>query len=171
MTFFSAFVVSFGAFLVLAAVLASWLFRTSAAPLVAKLALPAILVALACYAPIAVNSMLGLPMTAGVASLPDHAELVAFVAHDKEHMVDLWLRPAAGKFDAPRAFEVALDEKMKKTLREARERMAHGQPAMLARRGAGRPHTRGAGDPLGIGDEAQEYVLDDSATSALPPKE
>lgn len=102
MNFFSAFVVSFGAFLVLAAVLASWLFRTSGAPLVARIALPAILVALACYAPVAVNSMLGLPVTASIAALPDHAELVAFVPHDKEHMVDLWLRSAASSVDAPR---------------------------------------------------------------------
>ena len=44
--------------------------------------------------------------------------------------------------------------------------MAQGRPAMLARRLAGRPHMRDGGDPLGIGDAASDYVLDESAISA-----
>jgi hypothetical protein len=167
MTFYSAFVVSFGLLLALMATIAAWLFRTSGAPLAAKVALPAILVALACYAPLAVNSMLGLPVTASFASLPDHAELVAFVPRDAEKRVDLWLRCDGG---VPRAFEVTLDAGMKRTLREAREQMGRGRPAMLAKRGLNR-RGRGVGDPLGIGDEAQEYVLDRRALSALPAKQ
>ena len=170
MSFFSTFVVSFGAFLVLAAVLASWLFRTSGAPLAAKLAVPAILVALACYAPLAVNSMLGLPVTAALSGLPEKAELVAFVSHDEDHMVDLWLRPVAGKTGVPRAYEVALTEGMKKTLREAQEQMGRGRPAILAKRGAksGAGH---AGDRLGIGDDdVSGYFLDELAIAPLPPK-
>ena len=61
MTFFSAFALSFGLLLVGLALVAAWTFRTAAAPLAAKLALPALLVALGCLTPYEVNSMLGLP--------------------------------------------------------------------------------------------------------------
>jgi len=178
MTFFSAFALSFGLMLALMATIAAWLFRTSGAPLIAKLAIPTLLVALACYAPGAVNAMLGLPMTASFAALPDRAELVAFVAHDEEGIVDLWLRPSTGSGQAiPRAYETPLDDRLKKTLREAQEQMAHGRPAMLVKRpSTGSGQARHAGDApgfnpgVGIGDDQSGYELDESALSRLPAK-
>jgi hypothetical protein len=68
--FFSAFAASFGSMLLVAALIASWLFRSSAAPLIAKIAVPALIVALACAAPYQVNAMLGFPTTALPATLP-----------------------------------------------------------------------------------------------------
>jgi hypothetical protein len=55
---------------------------------------------------------------------------------------------------------------MKKTLREARQELDNGRPAMLAKR-----KPTAAGSANGLTDEQNEYVLDDSVRSALPPKE
>ena len=97
MTFFNAFGLSFGLLLAGLAVIAAWVFRTAAAPLAAKVALPTLLVALGCLTPYEINSMLGMPRMAALAALPDRAELIAFVAHDKDRRADLWLSgcPAA----------------------------------------------------------------------------
>jgi hypothetical protein len=65
-------------------IIGSCLFRSSTAPLIAKIAVPALIVALACVTPYQVNAMLGLPISAPPASLPAYAELIA--------LVDLWLR-------------------------------------------------------------------------------
>src|SRR5260370_36017024 len=107
------------------------------APLAAKLAVPAALVALACYAPFAVNSMLGFPVSAGLYALPDRAELVAFFPHDEEGLVDLWLSVGASAGLAPRAYLTDLGASMKETLRRARERHRNGQTPLLAKRGKG----------------------------------
>ena len=124
------FVISFGALLALMCVIAAWLFRTASAPLWAKIAVPIAALALGCYAPVAVGAILGFPVSAGVSALPDHAELVAFVAHDDEGRVDLWLRTD----DIPRAYETRLTKEMKKTLRQAQDAISHGQRAVLAKR-------------------------------------
>jgi hypothetical protein len=58
-SFFSAFAASFGSMLLMAALISSWLFRFATAPLVAKIAVPALIVALACATPYQVNAMLG----------------------------------------------------------------------------------------------------------------
>ena len=92
MNFFSVFAASFGSMLLMTAIIGSWLFRSSTAPLIAKIAVPALIVALACVTPYQVNAMLGLPISAPPASLPAYAELIAFVAHDDDLLVDLWLR-------------------------------------------------------------------------------
>jgi hypothetical protein len=161
-TFFSTFVLTYGVMLAGMAVMASWLFRSSNAPLWAKVGLPILIVAGACVTPLEVNSMMGLPITASMQALPDHAQLVAFLPHDEEKLVDLWLRCDEGP---PRAYETQLDERMKKTLREARQEMDNGRPAILAKR-------RGpAGLSNGLPDDQVQYVLDDSVRSALPPKE
>jgi hypothetical protein len=106
--FFSAFAISFGSMLLVAALIASWLFRSSAAPLIAKLTVPALIVALACAAPYQVNAMLGFPTTAPPATLPAQAELLAFVSHDDDERVDLWLRESNAP---PRAYEITLNDK------------------------------------------------------------
>jgi hypothetical protein len=162
-SFFSAFTASFGSMLLIAALIASWLFRSSDAPLVAKIVVPALIVALACATPYQVNAMLGFPISAPPAMLPAHAELVAFVAQDDDARVDLWLRQANAP---PRAYETTLDDQLKQTLREAQSRLGHGGRVMLvkARRGTKRSgviEQRAPDDP--------GYELDDSAFS-LPPK-
>ncbi|MBV8473327.1 MAG: hypothetical protein JO107_10535 [Hyphomicrobiales bacterium] len=158
------FVLSFGALLALMCVIAAWLFRTANAPLWAKIALPVAALALGCYAPVAVGAIMGFPVSAGVSALPDHAQLVAFVAHDEEGQVDLWLQTD----NVPRAYETRLTKEMKKTLRQAQDAMARGQRAVLAKRGT--PGRNGVGDRLGIGDDQGMYELDRSALSALPAK-
>jgi hypothetical protein len=169
MTDFTSFALSFGALLALMALIAAWLFRTTSAPLWTKVALPSLAVALGCYAPFAVSGMMGFPVLVAFGELPDRAELIAFVPHDAEKRVDLWLKVA----DAPRAYETQLDANLRKALREAGEAMAHGRPAMLMKRsstGAARVRVSGQ-DRLGIGDDSEMYVLDPKAMSALPPKE
>src|SRR5260370_7249238 len=93
MTFFSAFALSFGLMLALMATIAAWLFRTSGAPLIAKLAIPTLLVALACYAPGAVNAMLGLPMTPSFAPLPHPPQPPPFPPPPQQPTLTLPLHP------------------------------------------------------------------------------
>ena len=165
MTDFAALTLHFGALLAMGAVAVGWLFRTSAAPFWVRLALPAVLVALACYAPWSINRMLGYPVFVTMAGLPQQAELVAFVPREGEKRVDLWIITDA----APRAYETALTSNLKKTLREAAEAIGRGQRAVLTKRAAEKTKS-GAGDRLGFGDDQQTYVLDPSAMG-LPPKE
>jgi hypothetical protein len=163
MSFFSAFAASFGSMLLLAALIASWLFRSSGAPLFAKIAVPTVIVVLACATPYQVNTMLGFPVSAPLAILPTHAELIAFVAQDDRARADLWLRQG----DAPpRAYETTLDDKLKQTLRKAQRRLDHGERVLLvkARLDAKRTGVTGHRAPDDPG-----YELDDSAFS-LPPK-
>ena len=163
MNFLSAFTALFGSMLLMAAIIASWLFRSSAAPLVAKIVVPALIVALACATPYQVNAMLGFPISAPPATLPARAELIAFVAKNDDARVDLWLRQG----DAPpRAYETRLDEKLKQTLRAAQSRLGHGGRVMLVKTHLGTKRTdltekRAPSDP--------GYELDDSVFS-LPPK-
>lgn len=151
---FAAFAISSGSLLLLAALIASWLFRSSSAPLAAQLCVPILIVALACITPYQVNSMLGFPTSQ---TPPEQAELIAYVPHDQDNRVDLWLRIGA----TPRAYEATLDDKLKKTLREAQTRMGHGGRVMLVKskhKGA----TAVASDP--------GYEIDDAAFS-LPAKD
>jgi hypothetical protein len=161
-SFFSAFAASFGSMLLMAALISSWLFRFATAPLVAKIAVPALIVALACATPYQVNAMLGFPISAPSATLPASAELIAFVAHDDGPRVDLWLRQRSAP---PRAYETTLNEKLKRALRDAQTRLGRGERVMLvkARLEAERTaNKQGAQDDLG-------YQLDDSFFSP-PPK-
>jgi hypothetical protein len=162
--FFSAFVASFGSMLLMTALIGAWIFRSAAAPLIAKLAIPALIVALACVTPYQVNTMLGFPVSAPPATLPAHAELIAFVAHDDDTRVDLWLRQGNG---LPRAYEATLDNTLKRTLRQAQSRLGHGGRVMLVK---ARLRTKRAGvDEQRVPDDAS-YELDDSFFS-IPPKD
>ena len=167
MSSFSSFALSLGSLLALMALIAAWLFRTAAAPLWAKVAIPSLAVALGCHAPFAVSNMMGFPVPVGFDRLPDRAELVAFVPVDGEKRVDLWLRPSAGA--EPRAYETTLTARMKQTLREAAEQIGHGRPAMLTKRRSEGNGNSGSQD-RGLGDDQQMYVLDPNAMG-LPPKE
>jgi hypothetical protein len=167
MSHFAAFALSFGGFLALAAGIAAWLFRSTTSPLWLKIVMPALMMALACYAPYSVPKMMGYPVSVSMQDLPDQAELVAFVPHDEVGRVDLWLRTS----DAPRAYDTALTAQMKKTLREAEQQLAHGRRAVLAKKGGGKDSGARAGDALAIGQDESSYVLDENALSELPKKE
>jgi hypothetical protein len=144
-TFFNTFALSFGLLLVGLALIAAWMFRTAAAPLAAKL---------------------GLPRIAALGAPPDRAELIAFVAHDEDKRVDLWLRVE----DAPpRAYDIAIDEAMKRLLRDARDRMEHGGRVMLVKHAehADKKAEHQGGFSQQPADHA--YAIDESAF-ALPTK-
>jgi hypothetical protein len=162
--FFSAFAASFGSMLLMTALIGSWLFRSSTAPLIAKIAVPTLIVALACVTPYQLNAMLGLPVSARPATLPAYAELIAFVAHDDNPLVDLWLREGNAP---PRAYETTLNNKLKQILREAQSRLSRGERVMLARARLGTKRT-GANEQRAPDEPG--YELDDSFFS-LPPKD
>ena len=65
----------FGSVLLVAELMASWVFRSATAPLIAKIAIPAIIVALACETPYQVDGMLGFPFSTPLASLPARFEV------------------------------------------------------------------------------------------------
>jgi hypothetical protein len=160
--FFNAFAASFGSMLLMTAIICSWLFRSSTAPLIAKIAVPALIVAIACVTPYQVNVMLGLPISAP-ASLPAYGELIAFVAHNDVPLVDLWLRQRNAP---PRAYETILNNKFRRILREAQSRLNRGERVMLVKAlGTKRTDAKEQRAP----DEAG-YELDDSFFS-FPPKE
>jgi hypothetical protein len=161
--FFSAFAASFGFMLLLTALIASWLFRSSAAPLMAKIAVPALIVALACTTPYQVNTMLGFPISAPPATLPVRAELIAFVTRQDDTRVDLWLRQSNAP---PRAYETSLNNRLKRTLREAQRRLGHGGRVMLVKPRLGTTQT-GAAEQRAPDDP--DYELDESVFP-LPPK-
>jgi hypothetical protein len=166
LTFFNGFALTFGLLLVGLALIAASIFRTAAAPLTLKLTLPALLVALGCLTPYEVNSMLGTPRMSALAELPDRAELIAFVAHDTDKRADLWLTVG----DAPpRAYEIDIDESMKKLLREAGNRKEHGSRVMLVKRY--NPVAQESGHPGVIEQQSADpaYTIDDSAFT-LPSK-
>jgi hypothetical protein len=162
--FFSTFAASFGSMLLMTALIGSSLFRSSTAPLIAKIAVPALIVALACVTPYQVNAMLGLPVSAPPATLPAYAELIAFVAHDDGPLVDLWLRQRNAP---PRAYETTLNDKLKQILREAQSRLSRGERVMLVK---ARLETKGTGAKEQRAPDEPSYELDDSFFS-LPPKD
>jgi hypothetical protein len=162
---FSNFAISLGLFLVLTTTIAAWLFRLATAPLAMKLIVPAMLIVVACATPWQARPLMGFPYPLPFASLPRSAELIAFVTHDEESCVDLWLREG----DAPpRAYETALDDGMKKTLRAAHDRLEQGHRVMLTKEAhdSKRSHfNRGVNS-----NDNAPYELEDSAFS-LPPKD
>ena len=167
MSQFAAFALSFAGFLALTAAIAAWLFRSAASSLWVKIVMPSLMMALACYAPYSVANMMGYPVSVSMQGLPDQAELVAFVPHDEDGRVDLWLRTS----DAPRAYDTALTAQMKKTLRDAQQQMAHGRRAVLTKKAEGKDSGGRRGDALAVGQGDSSYVLDENALTELPRKE
>jgi hypothetical protein len=166
MTFFNLFALSFGIGLVGMAVVAAWLFRQTGAPLWQRIVIPAISVGACAYAPYAVNSMMGLPVSAMVADLPDKAMLIAFRPAEGERRVDLWLSCCGLP---PRAYEVDLGPQLKDELRKVQDRQGHGLQVVLshARPMDGKHHDGGRSAQ----DDEAAYVIDESAMTVLPPKE
>jgi len=139
MTAPSSLTISIGLFYLLAAVAASALLRTSSARFAVKIAVPTLLVALACVTYRTLPDAFGYPVETAFASLPHDAELIAFVPHDEDKKVDLWLKADASE---PRVYSVELTDSLKRTLREAQEAQAQGRRTMLAKGGkprGGRP--------------------------------
>ena len=128
MTLFNSFVGTLGLLLLLTTGITSWVFRTSAAPIAAKLVVPACLVMLACFTPWRVVTILGYPAPVSSNALPQKAELIAFVAQDDKGIVDLWLREGS---EEPRAYNVALDPQLKRTLEAARDELGRGEKVGL----------------------------------------
>ena len=164
MSFFAAFATSFGSMLLMGALIASWLFRSSGAPLAAKIIVPALIVALACATPYQVNAMLGFPILAPLAGLPTPVELIAFVALDNNARVDLWLRQGRGP---PRAYETTMNDELKQALREARSKLAHGGRVTLVKT---QPGTKRTGITEQRASDEPDYQLDDLAF-LLPQKD
>jgi hypothetical protein len=163
-SFFAAFATSFGSMLLTGALIASWLFRSSGAPLAAKIIVPALIVALACATPFQVNAMLGFPILAPLTGLPTRAELIAFVALDNDARVDLWLRQAGGP---PRAYETTMNDKLKQTLLKARSKLDRGGRVTLVKTQLG---TKRTGITQQRASDEPDYQLDDSAF-LLPQKD
>jgi hypothetical protein len=108
--------------------------------------------------------MLGLPISAPPATLPAYAELIAFVAHDDDPLVDLWLRQRNAP---PRAYETTLNSKLKRILREAQSRLSRGERVMLVK---ARLRTKRTGAKEQRAPDEPDYELADSFFS-LPPKD
>ena len=171
MQYFSQFNLTLGATLALVALVAAWFFRAADAWIGWKLALPVTLVALACWTPHTVKAMMGLPVDASMAGLPEEAQLVAFFPHDQEGLVDLWL--ASGP--VPRAYEVALDKPTKKLLQAATADLAQGRPVFVRKRksdGHASGRSGGGSRYADLKDDFEpRYEVDDSALANLPAKE
>src|SRR6185503_17638218 len=102
-------------------------------------AVPTLLVALACGTYRTLPDAFAYPVETDFASLPQQAELIAFVPHDDDKRVDIWLRTDASE---PRVYSVELTDSLKRTLREAQKAQAQGERTMLAKGGkprGGRP--------------------------------
>lgn len=170
-SYFAQFALTLGAALVLVAIVAGWLFRSADVWLGWRLALPTALVALACYIPWTVKSMMGLPVESTMAALPEEAQLIAFLPHDAEARVDLWL--IAGP--VIRAYEIPLDKQTKKLLQEASNDLAQGKPVFVKKKrqqpSGGRPGGAGGSVTDLHDDYDPPYEIDRSAASTLPPKE
>lgn len=162
----NAFFLSFGSMLLLSAIVAAWLFRSSNAPFAAKLIIPAALVAIACVTPKQVKALLGYPLETQFSALPKRAELVAFLERDNKR-VDLWLLQGDGSL---RAYDTALDDGMKEVLKAALERKARGQRVMLEKAPAAKPGQPRKPSYADIKSGKPAYEIDDSAF-ALPPKD
>jgi hypothetical protein len=116
----------------------------------------------ACVAPYQVAAMMGYPTWTPFSSLPKQAELLAFIPHDDDKRVDLLLREGG---NTPRLYETALDENMKKLLREADERLKLGERVGVVKRKG--PKRAGVTD---IDTPEAPYVLSSDAF-ALPAKD
>ena len=123
MSLFNSFYATLGLFLLIVGIVAAWLFRSATTRLAFKMLLPAAMVLFACIAPAQVRALMGFPLDTDIASLPEKAELIAFVPTDEEKRVDIWLREG----DAPpRSYEIEMSDGMKKTLRGAQTQLEMG---------------------------------------------
>lgn len=147
---------------------ASWLLRTSSAHLIIKTAVPSLIVILACATYFTLPDAFGYPVEVAFSSLPQQAELIAFLPHDRDKKVDIWLLKDGQS--QPRAYSVELTESLKNTLRQAQQAIAGGQRAMLAKKGKpgkGKEHGQ---DYIDVDGGNAPYTLLENAF-ALPKKD
>jgi hypothetical protein len=158
----AAFSLELAALLSALVVVSAWLFRTSAAPLALKLALPSAMLALALWLSYDFVALLGRPITTTFARMPDPIRLIAFKALDDDARVDLWIDEGG----ATRAYEIPLDGRTKQALKQARGELADGRPVALSKRksGAAASMTELLGGPQ-AGFELVPFH------SSLPPKD
>lgn len=175
MSAFASFAVAIGSLFCGLVVIATWTFRTSAAPLWVKIALPVLLTGAAVYAPFAFRDQLGRPIPSTLAEMPERINLLAFKPVDSEKRVDLWIDEGG----ATRAYEIPLDKKTAAALRQAMSQLARGRPAFLSKSGrAASGRAKGSGGKHAakgvtdiIGDDHPGYVLKDDLQPTLPPKD
>ena len=116
-------------------VIATWDFRTSAAPLAVKLTLPALLLVASLDLPWHFAAMLGRPVPIAAGDLPNGAKLIAFQMLDGDTRADLWLSEAG----STRAYEIAVGDLERKALRKAKEGQARGDWLTVQTGGRGQP--------------------------------
>jgi hypothetical protein len=63
---------------------------------------------------------------------------IAFVAHDDDPLMNLWLRQRNAP---PRAYETTLNNKFKRILRKAQSRLSRGERVMLVKARLGTKRT------------------------------
>ena len=132
---FLAFAIRLGAWFLAASIMIAWIFRTSGASLMARIIMPIALVALGISLPFSIREMMGYPIDTKVDAIPASSKLVAFVEHDRDNVVDLWLQEA---HESPRAYRVPEDELMKKSMAEAHKRLKDGAPVYVLQSNGGK---------------------------------
>ena len=149
------------------ALAAAWFIKTSKVPLWLKILAPAVFVAAACAIPFKLLDILGNPKATSIDALPENSILLAMQPHDNDHKVWLWLQ-AEGQ--PPVAYDVAITDKEKDTLRKAQESLKGGQkPSLRVKKGTRKARLLPSMTDLD-GDSEGAFVLDE-AFSKLPPKE
>jgi hypothetical protein len=139
----------------IATVIGAWTFRSSSAPIWAKIALPVAMMALGISAPWKVDALLGMPRRAVCEDLPKSFELVGFSANDQEHRAYLWIKTGA----EPVSYDVPLGKGMAAGLLAARTVIAREGSAHI--RVSCKAPDKGKLPPSGSGrdDEQGEAVL------------
>ena len=163
----SSFALYLGIFLTISAAASGLVFRLTSLPLAIRIAVPAVLVALACWTPTQVVSLLGYPVVTAYEALPPKAELLAFIPHENKDpkTVDLILSENGGD---PRMYRTELTEGMKKMLKDASEEQRKGNRTEIGKK---KLVKKPAGQTYVDTDGGQApYELLDNAF-ALPPKE
>lgn len=144
----SQFSITIGAMLLSMAVVVAWLFKTSSAPTSVKISVSAILVALGCYAPIAANSIAGLPVLTSINNMPVCFEIVGMMARDDERIVDLW---TIYKNGVPKSYEISLTKELRKSLSTIGESLSQNGTVHVCRDNQDAQHL---GNPYGTANES-----------------
>jgi hypothetical protein len=98
--------------------------------------------------------------------MPEEVQLLAFVPHDKEKLVDIWIMTGAGE---PRAYKVPLTEGLKKTLNQSREQLEQGGKVRLKKEGGVKDGKGGQDYGHGNQQDQPTYILKD--VGSLPAKD
>ena len=155
---------SFQTFLVQAAMLLAVMLallgvalRSADIKLWVKLTLMAMFAIFACFTPMSVRNLMGLPVPVDLTTLPKKMELIAFQGVEGG-ATDIWV--VSTEYHQPRAFEVVLPDDLKKEMDKAREDMAKGKHVFLERdKGEGGEGGGGGQDAKnkGAGNSGQTY--------------